>query len=216
MRVFYLFAFLSFCLIPSARAEEPPLSPSVETDRSEPAAPAEPELEPDSEAAPSKSPTAEPMTGARLLEVVSGLVEDVEAAGSAFRFDLEGTPILCVFDESHNRMRFVAPIQEFSQVTAEQKDAMFVANFHSALDARYGVSDGILYAAFIHPLSTLTETEVLSGLYQVVSLQQSFGREYSSGLMTFGGRSVPRDDKKNDPNGTGDGESNHADQAGPF
>lgn len=61
------------------------------------------------------------------------------------------------------------------------------ANFHSALDARYATSDGVLYAAFIHPLSPLTEAEVRSAVAQVASLVRSFGTTYSSGELVYGG-----------------------------
>lgn len=61
------------------------------------------------------------------------------------------------------------------------------ANFHSALDARYATSDGVLYAAFIHPLSPLTEAEVRSAVAQVASLVRSFGTTYSSGELAYGG-----------------------------
>lgn len=60
------------------------------------------------------------------------------------------------------------------------------ANFHSALDARYAVSDGVLYSAFIHPLASLTERDLISGIGQTRQLALTFGRKYSSGALHFG------------------------------
>ena len=59
------------------------------------------------------------------------------------------------------------------------------ANFHSALDARYAISDGILWAAFIHPLQELTKDQVISAISQVYSTVQTFGTYYSSGELSF-------------------------------
>ena len=62
------------------------------------------------------------------------------------------------------------------------------ANFHTALDGRYATSEGVLYAAFIHPLSPLTEEELASALRQVAALARNFGTTYSSDALLYGGR----------------------------
>ena len=61
------------------------------------------------------------------------------------------------------------------------------ANFHTALDARYAFNKGILYAAYIHPLSTLTKAQLESALEQTATLAATFGKEYSSGSLIFKG-----------------------------
>ena len=63
---------------------------------------------------------------------------------------------------------------------------MLDANFHSALDARYAVSEGIVYALFLHPISSLTPQQIVSALDQVVSLVTTFGTSFSSGQLQFG------------------------------
>ncbi len=42
---------------------------------------------------------------------------------------------------------------------------MMIANFHTALDARYAISDGVIYAAFIHPLSSLARRKRFTQCY---------------------------------------------------
>jgi len=84
-------------------------------------------------------------------------------------------------------MRIIAPITEYSKLTAEQKDTVMEANFHKTLDARYASSNGILYSAYIHPMSALSETQIGDALEQVATLAATFGTTYSSGELSFGG-----------------------------
>ncbi len=74
-------------------------------------------------------------------------------------------------------MRVIAPVVSLSNLTAEQKDLMLEANFHSAPDARYATSEGVVYAAFIHPLSAPQESEVRSGTQQVAAAARGHGIE---------------------------------------
>lgn len=127
------------------------------------------------------------MDGAGLETVIRELVEDqMSAMGNVIEFEFENVPLICIYDEAHNRMRIISPIKAYSEVTDAEKDQMMESNFHSALDARYCVSNDVLYAAYIHPLSPLKNDDVLSGIYQVASLHLSYGKEYSSGLLSFG------------------------------
>jgi hypothetical protein len=89
-------------------------------------------------------------------------------------------------DERFDRMRIIAPIAEIEEVTDEVRDACLEANFHTALDARYATSDGVLYAAFIHPLASLDAELAESALHQVASLVETFGTTFSSGSLVFG------------------------------
>ena len=69
------------------------------------------------------------------------------------------------------------------------------ANFHTALDARYAISDGILWAAFIHPLKELTTEQVKSAITQVYSCARTFGTHYSGGTLIF-----PTDEERKSKN----------------
>jgi len=88
-------------------------------------------------------------------------------------------------DSEHNRMRIVSPITKYSGLSPNIKDSLMNSNFHSALDARYAVSEDTLYACFIHPLSSLSIEDLNSALNQVCNLASSFGKTYSSGQLEF-------------------------------
>ncbi|MDX8402865.1 MAG: hypothetical protein R8K54_00470 [Mariprofundaceae bacterium] len=100
-------------------------------------------------------------------------------------FEYKETKMALISDVRHDRMRIIAPIMEYSKLTQEQKDTIAESNFHRTLDARYAASKGILYSAFIHPMSPLTKKELESALDQVSSLVTTFGSSYSSGSLSF-------------------------------
>ncbi len=135
----------------------------------------------------SLSAQEESMTGDDLRQIIEGIAgENVEANGPMIHFNMKGVFLLCIYDESNDRMRIISPIIDYADVSEAQKDEMLISNFHSALDARYCVSDDVLYSAYVHPLSNLKPEDVIVAIYQVVSLNMTFGGEYSSGLLQFG------------------------------
>ncbi len=119
---------------------------------------------------------------------------DPEATGppAGLEFTHNHVKMVCISDATHGRMRIVAPVRAVSDLSGAQVAAILKANYHSALDARYGTSQGIVYAAFIHPLAPLDEEEVWSAVRQVASLVHTFGSTYSSGELVFNeqGRSL--------------------------
>ena len=142
--------------------------------------------------ADSAEPVAPAMNQARLEALVRALADTAEGGGGVLQFEYDGVVLACVSDVANNRMRIMAPIGDYTGITPQQKDLMLVANFHTALDARYAVSKGVLYAVFVHPLSTLDAQEVGSAVRQVATLMQTFGGAYSSGALNFGSQAGPR------------------------
>ena len=127
------------------------------------------------------------MTGKGLEEILREAAEDkVTVDENIIEFELRNVLLICIYDENHDRMRIISPIKKYEEVSELEKDRMMESNFHSSLDARYGVSRGVLYS-YIHPLSSLEKKDVLSGIYQVASLHLSFGSDYSSGILSFDG-----------------------------
>ena len=61
------------------------------------------------------------------------------------------------------------------------------ANFDSTLDARYSVANGVVWSAFILPLSPLSDEEFISGLAQAMTAATTFASTYSSGALIFRG-----------------------------
>ena len=64
---------------------------------------------------------------------------------------------------------------------------MMQANYDAVLDVRYAMANDIIWAVFIHPLSSLTQKEFLSGVAQAVTAAETFGTSYTSGAFVFGG-----------------------------
>ncbi|MEM7411768.1 MAG: hypothetical protein AAF430_16175 [Myxococcota bacterium] len=127
-----------------------------------------------------------PMTADALDDAILALGENVEGSPGSLRFEYAGIPIACFSSATHDRMRLVAPVRRVEELTPDQVGAMLTANYHSALDARYAVSQGVVYAAFLHPLGSLTEAELQSALDQVANLVLTFGTGYSSGALLYG------------------------------
>lgn len=128
----------------------------------------------------------EPMTQKRMEGYVKSLSDEFRGEGGVVEFQLRGVLMYLISDTSHDRMRIISPIIEYPDLAEEVKDAMLKSNYSSALDARYAVSDGIVYSAFIHPLSTLNESQLQYAVAQVYNLNTTFGAEYSSGVLSFG------------------------------
>ena len=92
---------------------------------------------------------------------------------------------MCITDEFHNRMRIISPINETKNLSDDEMTKCMEANFHTALDVKYAVSDDILWTAYIHPLKELTKDQVISAISQLYSCVKTFGTTYSSGALSF-------------------------------
>jgi hypothetical protein len=67
---------------------------------------------------------------------------------------------------------------------------------------RYGSSNGLLFAAFLHPLSSLEDALARSALDQVASLVHTFGSHFTSGSIEFSsGSEYEVDDDDDDDDG---------------
>ena len=128
----------------------------------------------------------EQMTGEMLARTIEQVAGEFEISGNVMQFTFSDVPMICIYDVGQNRMRLVAPIAATSDITSQQLDIAMEANYHTALDGRYATSDGVLYAAYIHPLNVLRKPELMSALRQVASLVSTFGTTYTSGELIFG------------------------------
>ncbi|WP_298258444.1 hypothetical protein [uncultured Litoreibacter sp.] len=134
------------------------------------------------------TPTSEPpMTLPRMAEILTALDPDVETGGTAFRLTVSDVPVVIVTDPLADRMRALIPIRSVDGMTAEEVMRVMQANFDTALDARYAVAQGQLWAVFIHPLSPLEKDQLISGLGQAANLALTYGTLFTGGAMQFGG-----------------------------
>ena len=129
----------------------------------------------------------EPMTVARLEEIIRRVDNDAEREAGVWSFTVKGHPITVISDEANDRMRIVTPVARAEALGTEMILRIMQANFDSALDARYAIAHDLLWSTFIHPLEALGVEEFLSGLGQTVNLATTFGSTFSSGLLVFGG-----------------------------
>lgn len=124
-----------------------------------------------------------------------------------WQFQLQGRSIVVVANEQHNRMRIITPITQVQELSSDQLVKMMVANYHSALDARYAINQqGVVVAVFLHPLTSLQQQDFRSALNQVANLAETFGTDYSSGELYFNNEndnSQTRDSLPNSPNEIG-------------
>lgn len=138
----------------------------------------------------------EAMTLERLAAILQAEDGTVEGESGQWQLTQENQTIIVLADEANNRMRIIAPIIPATTLSVEQVEAILVANYHSALDARYAVTNGIVVALYVHPLSSLQTADFRSGLRQVAALAANYGTTYSSGELGFGPTAEPAEDPK--------------------
>ena len=127
------------------------------------------------------------MTVDDLEAIVANLDEEYFREGGAMEFFYADQRITIVTDSIANRMRIIVPIIDADLLGEAELYRLLQANFDSALDARYALANGILWSTYIHPLSSLTATDFLSGIGQTINTAASFGSTYSSGELIYGG-----------------------------
>ncbi len=126
------------------------------------------------------------MTQKEMEEIVTQMAADSQGNSGNVQFIFDGVAMTLLSDITYNRMRIIAPIIDIEALNQEHLYATLVSNFHLALDARYAVSDNMLFSVYIHPLKELTQEQIQSAVRQVASLWQTFGTSYTSDALSFG------------------------------
>lgn len=127
------------------------------------------------------------MTLDRMAQILSALDPDAQFQGQGVELTLAEVPVIVVVDAAADRMRAMIPIRSAAEMTNAELVRVMQANFDTALDARYALAQGRLWATFIHPLSPLTKDQLISGLGQTVNIALTYGSVYSGGALSFGG-----------------------------
>jgi len=128
------------------------------------------------------------MTQERLHGILEGISHDVTAEGNRAQITIDNRVLLCISDTSADRMRMITVVRSIEGMTTEMLLQALTANFHTTLDARYAISGDTLYAAFIHPLSTLNSEQVKSAVRQVAAAADNFGTTFSSDALYYPGQ----------------------------
>ena len=128
------------------------------------------------------------MTLERMNEIVRRLDPEAKIPQpGSWQFTISERPVVIVTDIRANRMRIISPITKVEALPEGAMERMMQANFDTALDARYAVARGVVWATFIHPLAALHDRQFISAIGQTVNLSLTFGKTFSSGAMSFGG-----------------------------
>ena len=136
------------------------------------------------------------MDSHKLKVLITQVSDTLQNSGNAFQFLYKEKLLICIYDENANRMRIMSPIIERQEVEEEQLLNALVANFHSALDVKYALSDEIIWSVYTHPLKELRDYQVTDAIQQVYSAAITFGTTYSSTNMVFPGNSKKEEKPK--------------------
>lgn len=136
------------------------------------------------------------MTPSKLGTMLEKISDSIVSQKTQWRFIIKNVPFITIADSTHNRMRIMSPIVESDKLSEELKTASLMANFHTALDVKYAISDNVLWSVFIHPLKELTEDQVLDAVSQVYYAKVNFGTTFSSTSLVFPGKKPEKQSEK--------------------
>ena len=136
--------------------------------------------------------TAQNMTNTILESIISTAADSVQGSKGRWQFSINDTVFICLTDSTNNRMRIISPIMESNRVSEELKTLSLSANFHTALDVKYAISDDILWSVFTHPLKALSEAQAKDAISQVYYANVNFGTSFASTSLVFPGRQRAR------------------------
>lgn len=136
------------------------------------------------------------MSAQKLSALITQVSDTITTNGNSIQFMFKQRPLYCIYDENANRMRIISPIVETKDLEEEQLLNALVANFHSALDVKYALSDEIMWSVFIHPLKELNDHQVLDAIHQVHAASITFGSTYSSTNLVFPGNTKKKEHSK--------------------
>jgi hypothetical protein len=125
------------------------------------------------------------MTNENLEKILFEAGDGLTGVPGNWQFEIGDVPMFCITDEMHNRMRIICPVRKMKEVTNDEFRKCMEANFHSVLDVRYASSRGVLWAAFIHPLRSLGEEQLLDAINQLYNAALTFGTTYNSTNLSF-------------------------------
>ena len=128
-----------------------------------------------------------PMNNQRLDQLIKRFDHQAKGDAGFWVIQYKGYQANIITDENADRMRIIVQIAISDELEKQQLYRLMQANFDSALDARYSIAKGVVWSAYIHPLSSLSNKEFISGLAQTITLAATYGTSFSSGALIFRG-----------------------------
>jgi hypothetical protein len=152
------------------------------------------------------------MTTASIGRILDSYLGDMQGQPGFWRGLREEVPVYVFSDDSHDRMRVMAPVGELRELGPEMLHILLQANYDRALDARYAMRGMELWSVAVHPLATLAPDDFATLIDQVVRLVKNTGSTYASTDLVF---MAPRDgDEAEGESADGDDASEGGDPAG--
>ncbi len=140
------------------------------------------------------------MTNEKLDEIYTSVSDSIQGRPGAWQLYIKDVQLLSLTDTNHNRMRIISPIADSNSLTNDLIKAAMIANFHTALDVKYAVTDGVLWSVFIHPLKELSEQQVKDAIAQVYNANVNFGSTFASTSLSFPfNENQKKEEKKTEP-----------------
>lgn len=134
------------------------------------------------------------MTTSAISKLLGSYLGDIEGRDGFWKGTREGVTVFVFSDESHDRMRMMAPVGQLQEPDRELLQVLLRANYDRALDARYAMRDDELWAVTVHPLATLAPDDFAGFLDQVVHLVKNTGTTFASSELLFLARSEDDED----------------------
>ena len=129
---------------------------------------------------------AQNMNERKIEKVFKKLNLETEGDEGVWMVNFSERWVLVFADDAADRMRIFTPVINRDEIGSDEWERMLEANFHTALDAKYGLYNEYVISVFSHPLSYLDEFQIISALEQVVNLADTFGTSYASTSILFG------------------------------
>jgi len=142
---------------------------------------------------------AQDMSYKQIDKIVRQTCDSVSGGDGGWQLFVEDRLLILIADQSHNRMRIISPIADRQSLEDVELENALIANFHSALDVKYAISEGVLWSAFIHPLKELSDHQLRDAVSQVYSAAETFGTSYQSTELFFPGSQPPKKETKTKP-----------------
>jgi len=144
----------------------------------------------------SVSAFAQNMTVKQIGKILKKETKITEGDDGIWTVNYAEHPVMVVTDDKANRMRVFSPIVALEEINEKALVKMLEANFHSALDAKYSIWEGVVISVFTHPLQQLSEAQIIDAIQQVVRLVDTFGTTFSSTEFIFNGKEEEKENSE--------------------
>ena len=121
-----------------------------------------------------------PMSQRRMELIFLEQVDKVEGSSGMLHSVVDGVRIYLLSDPENDRMRMMSQIAPADRLRRRFLNVLLEANFDVTLDARYAISEGVVYGVYRHPISRLTRADIETAFTQVLALAKNFGTSFSA------------------------------------